>query len=373
MQTVQFPTKDESNFYQTLRSRVDGYFKENNISKFGNGKMISKTVFMLLLYFVPYGLIISGLFTSSWALLVISLIMGTGLAGIGLSIMHDANHGSYSKSRKSNKFIGYILNVVGGNSLNWRIQHNVLHHSFTNIEGHDEDIDPAGILRFSPHAKLRKIHKFQHFYAWIFYGLMSFTWIVNKDFTQLYRFKKKGLIEGFQTTFAKEFTILIITKILYWGYMFVTPYLLLNQYHGIETAWWQVALGIFGMHYVAGIILALVFQPAHVMEDCTYPLPTENGEMKEIWAIHQLRTTCNFAKGNLPLSWYVGGLNFQIEHHLFPDVCHVHYRKISNIVKKTAKEFNLPYYQKKTFTGAIISHFIFLKKLGNPKSEHKIA
>ena len=373
MQTVQFPAGDKTTFYQTLRSRVESYFKHNEVSKFGGRKMISKSVFMLLLYFVPYGLILSGLFSSGWALLCLCLIMGTGLAGIGLSIMHDANHGSYSKNRKSNKFIGYILNVIGGNSINWRIQHNVLHHSFTNIEGHDEDIDPVGLLRFSPHAKWRKIHRFQHLYAWIFYGLMSFTWIVNKDFAQLYRFKKKGLLEGFQTTFAKEFTILIITKVLYWSYMFVTPFIVLNQYHGIETTWWQVVLGIFSMHYVAGMILALVFQPAHVMDECTFPVPNDKSEMEDNWAIHQLKTTCNFAKNNLPLSWYVGGLNFQIEHHLFPDVSHIHYRNISSIVRETAKEFNLPYYQKRTFIGAIFAHFIFLKKLGNPNAKHRIA
>ena len=371
MQSVQFPAGDETKFYQTLRSRVENYFKANNVSKFGGMKMVSKTIAMLLIYFVPYGIIISSLTSNIWILLLLVVVMGIGLAGIGLSIMHDANHGAYSKDRKWNKAIGYVLNVVGGNSITWRIQHNVLHHSFTNIEGHDEDIDPAGVLRFSPHAKLRKIHRFQHLYAWLFYGLMTFTWIVNKDFTQLYRYKKRGLLKGFQTTYTKELVVLIVTKVLYWGYIFLAPYLILSQSMGLT--WWQVFLGVFIMHYVAGIILALVFQPAHVMSDCDYPLPNDDSQMEENWAIHQLRTTCNFAKNNLPLSWYVGGLNFQIEHHLFPDVSHVHYRKISNIVKNTAEEFNLPYYQKKTFTGAIIAHFGFLKELGRPAAKPKIA
>jgi len=371
MQTVQFPAGDKTKFYQTLRSRVESYFKHNDVSKFGGRKMISKTIFMLLLYFAPYALLVSGLFENIWVLLALVVVMGTGLAGIGLSVMHDANHGSYSKSRKNNKVIGYILNVIGGNSINWRIQHNVLHHSFTNIEGHDEDIDPVGLLRFSPHAKLRKIHRFQHWYAWLFYGLMTFTWIVNKDFSQLYRFKKKDLLKTYNTTYGKEMTILVLTKSLYWSYVFVAPYLVLS--HSFDITWWQVVIGIFIMHYVAGMILALVFQPAHVMDECTFPVPNDESEMEDNWAIHQLKTTCNFAKNNLPLSWYVGGLNFQIEHHLFPDVSHIHYRKISSIVRETAKEFNLPYYQKRTFIGAIISHFIFLKKLGNPKAQHRIA
>ncbi len=333
--------------------------------------MVAKTVFMLLLYCLPYAVIMSTLVTNIWILLAMVILMGCGIAGIGLSVMHDANHGAYSKNRKVNKIIGFVLNFVGGNSINWRIQHNVLHHSFTNIENHDEDIDPVGLLRFSPHAKLRKVHRFQHLYAWFFYGLMTFTWILDKDFGQLRRYHKMGLIQKMNSTYAKEMLVLIISKVVYFSYVFVAPWLVLSSV--ADISWWQVALGIFIMHYVAGIILALVFQPAHVMDECTYPLPSEDGTMEDIWAIHQLRTTCNFAKGNLPLSWYVGGLNFQIEHHLFPDVSHVHYRKLSVIVKQTAREFDLPYHEKETFTRAIMDHFRFLRELGKPTHQARLA
>jgi linoleoyl-CoA desaturase len=370
MQTIKYPTKDERKFYQTLRSRVDGYFKENNRSKFGGIRMIIKTVIMLSIYFVPYALILSGVITNTWIIIGMMGVMGFGLAGIGLSIMHDANHGAYSKNRKVNKFVGYVMNIAGGSSINWRIQHNVLHHSFTNVEGHDEDIDPGAVLRFSPHAKWRKIHRFQHLYAWFFYGLMTMTWILNKDFESLRSYSKRGLLKSFQTSFGKELIVLILSKIGYYGYTFVVPTLVLASY-GIS--WWQVLVGMLIMHFVTGFILAIVFQPAHVMDECTYPVPDEEGNMEEIWAVNQLKTTCNFANKNFLISYYVGGLNFQVEHHLFPDVSHVHYSKIAPIVKATAEEFNVPYYAKKTFIGAILDHARFLKKLGKKEIQPKLA
>lgn len=358
---VRFNLKDEKKFYATLRKRVDGYFKEKGIDKFGGAKMVWKTVFMLALYIIPFALMLALKIQNPWILLLLTIIMGFGIGGIGLSVMHDANHGAYSSSRKVNKFVGFVLNFVGANSINWRIQHNVLHHSFTNIDGHDEDIAPAGILRFSPHAKLRKIHKFQHLYAWFFYGLMTFMWVISKDFNQIIRYNKMGLLKQFNTTLGKELVVISITKVLYIGYIFFLPYYVL------DIPWWSILLGIFIMHYVAGMTLALIFQPAHVMDECEYPMPDDAGNMKNTWAIHQLLTTCNFAKNAKVFSWYVGGLNFQIEHHLFPDISHVHYRNISDIVEETAKEFNLPYYKKKTFGKALADHFRFLKKLGNPQ------
>ncbi|MBL4706497.1 MAG: acyl-CoA desaturase [Flavobacteriales bacterium] len=371
MQTIKFPAKDDKKFYQTMRSRVDGYFKDNNISKFGGIRMIMKTVAMLSIYFVPFGLILGGVITNMWVIFGMMIMMGFGLAGIGLAIMHDANHGAYSSNRKVNKFVGYVLNMVGGNSINWRIQHNVLHHSFTNIEGHDEDIDPAGVLRFSPHAKWRAIHKYQHFYAWFFYGLMTLSWIVNKDFKSLVSYNKRGLLKGFQTTFGKEMVVLIFSKIAYYGYVVVLPYFVLRDTLGINIGY--VLLGVVIMHFVAGLILALVFQPAHVMDECAFPLPDDDGNIEDIWAAHQLRTTCNFANKNVPVSWFVGGLNFQVEHHLFPDVSHIHYPKIAQIVKETAEEFGIPYYAKKTFTGAVIDHARFLKALGKKDHQPKLA
>ncbi|HEY5692596.1 MAG TPA: acyl-CoA desaturase [Cyclobacteriaceae bacterium] len=317
---------------------------------------------MFSLYFIPYALIIGGGYVNLPGFYLLNAVMGIGLAGIGMSVMHDANHGAYSKKPWLNDLIGYSLNLVGGNAFNWKVQHNVLHHTFTNIEGVDEDITPRGVLRFSPHTAWKPFHRFQFIYAWVFYGLLSFVWIVFKDYGRLIRYNKDGLVKKQKTSIAKEWTILIFSKLFYYAYMIGIPMLVL------PFTWWQVLLGFFTMHYVAGFILAIIFQPAHVVDGTEYPLPDEGGNIYNTWAIHQLHTTTNFAQNNRILSWYVGGLNYQVEHHLFSNVCHVHYKKLSAIVKATAEEFGHPYKSKKRFRDAMIGHYTILKELGKKNS-----
>ena len=156
----------------------------------------------------------------------------------------------------------------------------------------------------------------------------------------------------------KEWFILVTSKLFYVGYVFVLPLILTN------LLWWQILIGLIAMHYIAGFILAIIFQPAHVIEGTEFPLPDENRTLENNWAVHQLMTTTNFGNKSKWFTWYVGGLNFQIEHHLFPNVCHVHYHKIASIVKATAHEFGLPYKSSRTFLTAIAAHARLLKQLG---------
>lgn len=348
----------KQDFFKTLKQRVDEYFSSNNISRQGNYRMLFKTLIIFSIYFVPYFLMLSGVIHSFGLMLGLYMIMGLGMAFIGLAIMHDANHGSFSSNKKVNAILGYSLNLVGGHKVNWQIQHNDLHHTFTNVHGHDEDIAPIGLLRFSPHAEYRNVHRFQIVYAWFLYGLMTFMWVTTKDFRQLKRYKKEGLLKRKKLNYRRQLTILFIGKTLYYAYMLALPMLF------SPFAWWQVAIGFFSLHFVAGLSLALIFQPAHVVEDTDFPIPDDTGNLENDWAIHQLYTTSNFARKNRVLSWFIGGLNHQVEHHLFPSICHIHYRKISEIVKKTAEEFDHPYLEQKTFTGAILSHAKTLIRLG---------
>ncbi len=346
-------------FYTELKKRVDTYFKENQISKNGNFSLYAKTVVMFAAYVIPYLLLVFNVFDSKLVWFLLTVLMGMSMAGIGLCVMHDANHGSYSKNVTLNRILGYIsINLLGGHSLNWRIQHNVIHHTYTNIHEHDEDIAPLGFLRFEPHAEKKGIHKLQFLYAWFFYGMMTLMWSTTKDFMQLIRYSKRGLLKGANTTFGIELTMIIVSKIVYYGYMLL-PYFLIK-----DMTFLNWLCGFIVLHYVAGFILAIIFQPAHVMEETEFPLPNEDGSLENHWAEHQLRTTMNFATGDPVFSWLVGGLNHQVEHHLFPTICHVHYPKISKIVEKTAREFNLPYKAQKTFMGALWKHEVMLWKLG---------
>lgn len=339
-----------------MRSRVNSYFEENNIKKTGNLRMYFKTFVMLSLYFVPFVLILT-LNISNWAILSLFLVMGIGVSGIGLAIMHDANHGSYSKNKLVNQIIGYSINVVGASSFTWHIQHNVLHHTYTNIYEMDEDIHDKPFLRLSPHGKHKPYHKFQHWYALALYSLATISWVTTKDFRQLKEYNKNGMTEQSGFNPKQEWAIMIFTKTVYYFYILALPMLL-------GVSWWVVLLGFLLMHMVAGVLITTIFQLAHVVEGPTHHEPHPSGTMENTWAIHQLETTANFAKNNPVISWFVGGLNYQVEHHLFPHICHVHYKHISKIVKETAEEFELPYHENKWFTGAVISHLKTLKEFG---------
>jgi linoleoyl-CoA desaturase len=350
--------KDRQDFFVTLNKRVNEYFKTRELSRHANAEMIIKTVFMFALYFTPFVLMLTGIVTGTWPMLAMCVLMGIGVAGIGLSIMHDANHGAYSNKPWLNNLIGYSLNIVGGNAFNWKIQHNVLHHTYTNVYDADEDISPRGVLRMSPYSDWKPMHKYQHMYAWFIYGLMTLVWVLAKDIIRMIAYHKEGLIKKQNASVMTESIILVVTKILYLAYVFTLPIVLL------DLSFWTVLLGFCVMHYVAGFILAIIFQPAHVIEGTEYFEPDTNGNLENNWAIHQLHTTTNFANKSRLFSWYVGGLNFQVEHHLFPNVCHVHYRNIAPIVESTAKEFDIPYKSAKTFVDALVGHGRLLKELG---------
>lgn len=357
IKALTFASRDRD-FSTTLNKRVNEYFKNQNLSKHANPEMVIKTICMFLAYFGPYVLIITGIVTSLPGLLIALLVMSLGLGGIGLSVMHDANHGAYAKRSWINTILGYSMNLIGANAFNWKVQHNVMHHTYTNVHEEDEDISPRGALRLSPHSKWKRLHRYQFIYAWFLYGLMTIVWLFFKDFLRLSTYHKTGLVKKQNASARREWLILIGSKLMYIGYIFILPLIF------TQLSWWAILLGIFIMHYIAGFILAIIFQPAHVVEGTAYPLPDDDRKMENNWAVHQLLTTSNFGNNSLWFSWYVGGLNFQIEHHLFPNICHVHYRKIAVLVKETASEFGLPYRSTRTFLGALISHMRILKQLG---------
>ncbi len=349
--------REDLSFTKELNRRVNDYFKSKGISRYANTTMKVKTAVMLGLYLVPYFLIISNILPTIY-LYPLFFVMGFGIAGIGFSIMHDACHGAYSRNKLVNKILGYSLNLVGGNATNWKIQHNVLHHTYTNVIDHDDDISPRGLFRFTPHTELKKVHRYQRYYAWFFYSLMSLLWVVFKDFRQLRGYGKEGLLKKVGVSPLRAWTWLIFTKLFYIGYFVVLPVMITDYSAGTMIS------GILISHLIAGFLLAIVFQPAHVVEGVDFPLQDDSGKIEEEWTVHQMKTTADFSRKNNLFSYYVGGLNYQVEHHLFPTICHVHYYDISSIVKETAEEFGVPYYYHGNFANALKSHYKLLKTLG---------
>lgn len=356
MAKVSFNNKNKV-FFDDLKKEVDQYFSDNKIKKTGNIQLYLKTVILISSAITIYFLLLS-YSIPVWPAILMCALLGCILASIGFNVMHDACHGSYSSRKWVNEVFGYSLNALGGNAFIWKFKHNIIHHTYTNIDGVDDDIAKSPIMRQCSTQKWVPAHRFQHIYVILVYAISSFAWVTLMDFNKY--FSQKVHNTKLQKMTFKEHFIFWISKLLYIIFYVVIPIATVGV-----GSW---AVGFTVMHLFLGFTLAIVFQLAHVVEDIEFayapgddPLIIENE-----WAVHQVKTTANFDRSNKLLSWFVGGLNFQIEHHLFPRVSHVHYPAISKIIEAKCKEHHLPYHVNPTFLSAIASHFRMMKELGKP-------
>lgn len=351
---LKFNNIRQSSFFSDVRKKVDAYFLDKDISKKANGTMWFKVTFFLGGFFLLYGLILSNQF-SPLVMLLFAALLGAFSAFVGFNICHDAIHGALSSNKKVNNFFSFFFHFVGANPYVWNITHNVVHHTYTNIAGHDEDIEIApGIIRLSEDEELNRLHRYQHYYAFPLYSLASLSWIFRKDYKKFFQ-EKVG--EHPNTNHPKiEYFNLFFYKFSYYFLFLVLPILI------TDITWWQGIIGFIVLHFAQGLIMGLVFQLAHVVEGTEFPLPNVDGNIEEAWAEHQMRTTANFSMKSKAAAFLLGGLNQQVEHHLFPKICHVHYPAIAGIVRETALEYNLPYLENSTFADALKSHYSMLKK-----------
>ncbi|MCE6991017.1 acyl-CoA desaturase [Dyadobacter sp. CY323] len=358
-QKIKFTPSIKSQFFPVLKQRVEAHFETTGISRYADSQMVVKTIVLLSIYILPFAALV--LFSPPmWVSLMLWFVMGIGVSGIGMCIMHDANHGAYSKNPEVNKWLGYSIYLAGAGVTNWKLQHNVLHHTYTNIAEMDEDIRDRGVVKLSPNLKTSFLHRFQWAYAFFFYGILTMYWVTVKDFLQYKTFISSGVNRQSRQENRKMLAGLIILKLLYFSILFGLPIGLAG------FTFLQVLLGFVVMHFTSGLILTVVFQLAHSVEGTAYPSCNEHGNVEKEWAIHQMETTVNFSRKNKVLTWFLGGLNYQIEHHLFPKICHVHYPEISEIVKETAQEFGLTYLENKSFSSALKSHISSLRRFGLP-------
>jgi len=345
-------TRDKA-FHAELKRRVDAWFAEHGVSKNANLKMWLKSLFWMGSTVLTWSVIVSGavpfpVTVALWA------VLGFSIACIGFNVGHDAIHGSYSADQRVNNALSWSYELIGANARNWAHRHNVVHHMWTNVPGVDGDIEPGPSLRFHEHEPYRWYHRYQHLYAWFMYMGFTLNWVFIDDF--------RLIRDPHPNTGAHEplsgYVKLAIGKFAHFGLLLVLPMILLP--------WWQGLLGFIVMHMVGGLTLAMVFQLAHLVEGPEFPTPGDDGELEHRWAVHQVMTTANFGGGNPIVAWIVGGLDHQIEHHLFPAICHVHYPGIAPIVEETAREFGIPYYRHETVASAVGSHFRHLRQLSKP-------
>jgi linoleoyl-CoA desaturase len=349
-----------NDFYQSLKIAVEEYFEKNNIKKTGDWRLFSKTIILIGSAIAIYCLLV---FVNMNALPALLLCTGLGFvfASIGFSVMHDANHGSYSTKPKLNDLLGLSANALGASSFFWKQKHNIIHHTYTNVDGIDDDIAKSPIIRQCESQKWVPAHKVQHLYLLPIYALSSIFWIFFMDFTKY--FSRKIYTTDAWAMTAKNKAIFWATKIGYLTFYIVIPIMV--------WGFWGWLAGFFLLHAAMGLTLSLVFQLAHVVENTEFETIAldETKHIETAWAEHQIKTTANFAMGNKIISWFVGGLNYQIEHHLFPRVSHVHYPAISKIVMEKCAEYNLPYNKYDTMTEALASHFKVMKDLGRKPME----
>ncbi|MCS3799897.1 fatty acid desaturase family protein [Niastella sp. OAS944] len=342
-------------FFQSLKGAIDSYFKEKNLKKTGNWALYSKTIILIAASIALYLIAISFSLPVVTTILIGS-VLGFLSACIGFNVMHDANHGSYSSKSWVNDTLGLTLNALGGNSFIWRHKHNIIHHTYPNVDGIDDDIAKSPFIRMCSSQPWVPMHRIQHLYTPLLYAISSMVWILFQDFEKY--FKQKVHNTELQKMKTKDHVIFWISKVLYVFFYIALPILL--------TGWQQWLVFFLSLHVGLGFTLAIVFQLAHVVEETefTFAPLSETTVIENEWAIHQLKTTSNFSPDNKLVSWFAGGLNYQVEHHLFPRISHIHYPAISKIVKLKCEEFNVPYNCISSFNLAVRSHFRFIKLLG---------
>jgi len=354
MATPKFLNVTGSTFHQELKRRVSNYFTESKKPATGNFSLYFKAILFWVCYVALYIHVV--FFTPPTLVALLEcLVMGGLTAGIGFNVMHDGGHGSFSTSKFWNKMAAFSVNALGASGIMWNNKHNIIHHTYTNIDGVDDDIEIKPFLRMCPTQKKYFIHRFQHIYVWFLYTLLLIIWVFATDYTKYFS-KKVGTVAIKKMSRFEHFAFWIAKAGYAFGMIVVPIYF-------VGFVPWL--LGFLTIAMFAGFVLSIVFQLAHTVEETSFPIASVDvNKIENEWAIHQIETTANFATKNKLISWLVGGLNFQIEHHLFPKISHIHYPAISKIIKKTCEEYGIRYNEFPKMRHAIVSHASHLKRMG---------
>lgn len=341
-------------FHSELKKRIQEYFASTGNSTTGNYKLFIKGSILFTAFIALYVHLVFYTPASTWLAIAECMLLGGVIAAIGFNVMHDGAHGSFSKYRWVNHLAAFSLNILGGNSFMWNMKHNIIHHAYTNIDGVDDDIDIQPWLRMSTEQKKYRMHKYQHLYFWFLYSTLYILWIFVLDYQKYFKRRIGAMpLKKMSTT---DHLVFWTFKLLHYFLFIGLPVYLLGW-----SAW---LIGFLTTALVAGFIISIVFQLAHTVEHTEFPTAGSNSKMPDEWAVHQIKTTANFATRNRIISWLIGGLNFQIEHHLFPKISHIHYPAISQIIRQVCQEYGIQYIEYPRMTHAVVSHVSFLRRMG---------
>ena len=347
-------------FQKTLNERVQAYLRANHIPGRDLPAMYVKTGVALAWWLGTYLLLLFGEFPPLVNALL-CVVWAMAIASVGFNVMHDANHGGYSDNPNINKLASLSAEMLGMSGFRWRTKHNVWHHTYTNISGFDDDVETFGVMRLTPRDPWKPLFKAQAWYFPVVYSMIGFDFIF-RDFMMVFTGKSDENHVYPKMNVADKITFWA-GKLVYFAIMFAIPLMVFP--------WWQVLTGFVIVMLTVGLIMGVVFQLAHINGEATFPEPV--GSPKRIeneWAVHQVETTTDFAPRNWLLNFYVGGLNYQIEHHLLPHICHLNYPRLAPIVRATCEEFGVHYNCYPTWRQAFVAHLRELRVLGQtPEAE----
>lgn len=346
------PSARGGDFFGVLRTGADRYFRMNRLSKRDTFGLYIKAAVVLTWFVLSYALLV-WVATGWWQAVALGVSLGLSASAVGFNIQHDGGHRSFSRRKWINRMAASTLDLLGGSSYLWHFKHNLRHHTYPNIDGLDDDIDVGILARFAPHQTRRRAHRYQHIYVWLLYPLLALKWQFFDDFHCIwtgligeYRFPRPGY---------GEILTFVLGKIVMLSTFLIFP---LSR-HPVAAV-----VPIFLVYsFTHGFTLAVTFQLGHCVEGVLFPERAKNASRSD-WAYHQVRATSNFTPGNRVLSWFIGGLNFQIEHHLFPRIAHIHYPALAPIVREVCREFGVHYEVKPSLMDALRAHHRWLRRMG---------
>ncbi len=344
----------QGDFRKTINARVETYLRENNIPARSIPAMYLKSAIALVWWLGVYLLLLFGHFPTLINALL-CMVWAMAIASVGFNVVHDSNHNGYADNPRLNRLICFSAEMLGMSGFRWRVKHNVWHHTYTNIAGYDDDVETYGLMRLTPRASWKPLFKIQAWYFPAVYSMIGLDFIM-RDF-MMALFGKSDDKHVYPKMSAADKITFWVGKLYFFAIMLGFPMLV--------YPWWQVLIGFLIVMFTVGLVMGVIFQLAHINGEAAFPEPVgDPPHIEKEWAVHQVETTVDFAPRNKLLSWYIGGLNFQIEHHLLPHICHLNYPRLAPIVRATCEEFGIRYKCYDTWREAFASHVRELSLLG---------
>jgi linoleoyl-CoA desaturase len=342
-------------FRQALNERVNAYLRDNNLPARDVPAMYLKTAVALAWWLGTYLLLLLGHFPP-WVNVVLCVVWAMAIASVGFNVVHDANHDGYSDHPRVNRLVGLSAEMLGMSGFRWRIKHNAWHHGLTNIAGFDDDLEAYGLMRLTPRAPWKPRYKVQAWYFPAVYGMIGLDFIM-RDFLMAL-IGRSDANHVYPKMSAADKVTFWAGKLFFFAIMLALPLLVFP--------WWQVLVGFLIVMLTVGLVMGVIFQLAHINDHAAFPEPVgDPPHIDNEWAVHQVEATSDFAPHNWLLNLYIGGLNYQIEHHLLPHVCHLNYPRLAPIVRATCEEFGIRYNCYATWREALASHWRELRLLGH--------